>query len=101
MKDTDVMHNDVTQDAAATLALQSLGFILADAARAERFLALTGLTPEILRTGANRTDMLVAILDFLLGHEPDLLLCAGDLGIAPGKIGAARAALSPVADFAA
>lgn len=89
----------MTIDAAATLALQALGFILSDTGRAERFLDLTGLTPDVLRAAANQPETLGAILDFLLAHEPDLLLCAAGLEIAPQKFAQARAAFSPAHEW--
>ena len=42
------MRNQQTNDG-ETLALGALGWVLAEEARAERLLALTGLTPESLR----------------------------------------------------
>jgi outer membrane protein TolC len=89
----------MTLDSAATLALQALGFILADGTRAERFLDLTGLTPDILRSAANQPETLAAILDFLLAYEPDLLLCAANLEIAPAKFAQARAVFSPAPEW--
>jgi hypothetical protein len=70
----------------AALALQALGWLLADASRAERLLALTGLTPENLRAGLGDPAVLGAVLDFLAAHEPDLVGAADALGIAPGEL---------------
>lgn len=65
------------------LALSALGWILSDGDRAERLLALTGLTPDALREGLGRREVLGAVLEFLAGHEPDLLAAAGELGVSP------------------
>jgi len=65
------------------LSLAALGWILADSRRAERFLALTGLTPDVLRGGLGDRAVLRAILEFLGGHEPDLMAAAEALGIEP------------------
>ena len=78
---------------ADTLALSALGWVLADSERAERLLALTGLTPEILRASLTERGTLAAVLDYLAGHEPDLLLAADALNVAPEKLVAARAEL--------
>ena len=75
---------------AATLALAALGWLLADQARAERLLALTGLTPDALRRGLGDPGMLAAVLDFLAAHEPDLVAAAAAIGVEPAALMAAR-----------
>lgn len=75
---------------ATTLALGALGWVLGDGERAERLLALTGLTPDALRAGLGDPAMLGAVLDFLRSHEPDLVAAAQALGIEPGELAAAR-----------
>lgn len=69
-------------------------WILGDAMRAERLLALTGLTPETLRAGLGDRAMQAAILAFLEAHEPDLLACADELGVTPAMLVAARRTLA-------
>ncbi len=86
------MSADHTNDG-ETLALGALGWVLADDSRAERLLALTGLTPETLRTQVQERAFLAAMLRFLENHEPDLVACAEALGIAPLALVAARQAL--------
>ena len=76
------MTGEQTNDPEAA-ALQALGWVLSDDARASRFLALTGLTPELLRRQIGERSMLAAALRFLEGHEPDLLGCATYLGVTP------------------
>jgi hypothetical protein len=76
-------------DPAAT-ALQALGWVLSDAPRAERFLALTGLTPDELRAGLGDPAVQGAVLEFLTGHEADLIAAAEALGLAPAELAAAR-----------
>jgi hypothetical protein len=73
-------------DSAATLALQALAYIFADDQLSERFLSLTGLRVETLRTRADQPDMLAAVLGFLVSHEPDLIACAAQLGVAPALL---------------
>jgi Protein of unknown function (DUF3572) len=51
---------------------------------------LTGLTPESLRTGLGETATLIAVLDFLCCHEPDLILAAEALGVQPAELAGAR-----------
>ena len=73
-------------DDAATLALQALGFILADERRAQRFLDLTGLTPDILKAALTEESTHRAVIDFLCAHEPDLVAAAEALGITPQRL---------------
>jgi hypothetical protein len=72
------------------LALSALGWALSDQARAERLLALTGLTPDDLRARLGEPSVLAAILGFLESHEPDLLACADDFGVSPAALVDAR-----------
>ena len=86
------MMRDQTNDDEA-LALGALGWTLSEDARAARLLALTGLTPELLRERLDDRAFLAAVLRFLEGHEPDLLACADALDVAPTQLVAARAGL--------
>jgi hypothetical protein len=78
-----------------TLALHALGWTLGDGDRAARLLALTGLTPDDLRSRLDDSSMLAAIILFLEAHEPDLVACAEALNIAPEKLVEARRGLEP------
>lgn len=82
------MPADDTNDAA--IALHALAWTLADPARAERLLAVTGLTPAGLRAGAEAPATLAAVLGFLEAHEPDLIACAAAIDAAPATLVAAR-----------
>ncbi|MEL7730123.1 DUF3572 domain-containing protein [Citromicrobium bathyomarinum] len=79
---------------AEALALSALGWILTDERRADRLLSLTGLTPEVLRDGIGERGVQAAVLEFLAGHEPDLVLAADALNVEPGAIIAAKEELS-------
>jgi hypothetical protein len=68
--------------------------MLMDERRAQRFLDLTGLTPEQLRGGIESPAVQISVLDFLSAHEPDLVAAAEALGVQPGIIAAARDRLS-------
>ena len=80
-------------DDADALALAALGWILADGARAQRLLALTGLSPEDLRERLDEPALLASILGFLEAYEPDLLACAEALGVKPSRLVEARRSL--------
>jgi hypothetical protein len=74
----------------AMLALGALGWILTDTDRASRMLALTGLTPDILRHDISEKATLAAILAFLEAHEPDLIAAAEHIGSTPQALVRAR-----------
>lgn len=75
--------NDFAPD---VMALLALGWVLSDEARADRLLALTGLDADQLRNGVDSPEMLRAVLDFLIGHEPDLIACAQALETTPDAL---------------
>lgn len=72
------------------MAFQALAWALMDEKRAERLLALTGLTPEGLRGSINERGTQAAILSFLEAHEPDLIACAAVIGVSPAVLVQAR-----------
>jgi hypothetical protein len=82
--------NDSNYDRAEALALSALGWALSDGQRAERLLALTGLTPYDLRARLDEHAVLAAILAFLEAHEPDLIACADALDVKPAELVDAR-----------
>lgn len=89
------MNGEQTNDAdgratAQVVALQALGWALADDKRADRFLALTGLTPATLRARIDDPALLAAGLRFLEAHEPDLIACAEFLELTALEIVEAR-----------
>lgn len=79
---------------AETIALQALVWTLGDGNRASRLLALTGLDPDSLRTGAGDPGVLAAVIAFLAAHEADLVACAEALEIAPADLAACGALLA-------
>ena len=83
------MKNQDTNDP-ATLALAALGWALSEPARAQRLLALTGLSPEDLRARISEPGLLGAVLQFLEAHEPDLVACAEALQVPPSELVEAR-----------
>lgn len=71
---------------AAAIALAALGWVLSNDDRAQRFLDLTGLTPEGLRDAIGETSTHRAVFDFLAAYEPDLMAAADALQIAPATL---------------
>ncbi|NIJ07940.1 hypothetical protein FHS31_001550 [Sphingomonas vulcanisoli] len=79
---------------AFTIALGALGWAVSEPARADRLLALTGLTPDDLRARATDPALLAAVIGYLEGYEPDLIACADALGVAPADLVAAGRGLA-------
>jgi len=73
----------MTLDDAEAIGIAGLGYVAEDAVRLNRFLALTGLTPDQLRSEAGTPHMLAAVLDFLAGNESELVACAANHGYPP------------------
>ena len=71
------------------IALRALVWVLSDENRADRFLSLTGMTPDALRAGINDPMILGAVLEFLANHEADLVAASEALDIAPETLAAA------------
>jgi hypothetical protein len=78
---------------ASALALQALAWTLGEQDRAERLLALTGLTAEQLRARLGESSLLAAALGFLESHEPDLIACARAIDTTPEALVRARSEL--------
>lgn len=79
---------------AETLALQALVWIMSDQRRADRLLALTGMSADQLRASLSSSATLAAILTFLHDHEPDLIACAEALDVDPAILARAGSFLS-------
>jgi hypothetical protein len=86
---------DTNPDDHQTMALQALVWTLAEPSRAARLLDTTGLEPTELKARAGEPAVLAATLMFLEAHEPDLIACADELGVAPARLVAARERLEP------
>ena len=76
------------------MSLRALAWVLSDDRRAQRFLDLTGLTPEVLRAGIGGREIQLSVLDFLCAHEPDLVAAAESLEVEPSAIATARESLA-------
>lgn len=81
------------RDDAEALALRALAWLAEDRGRLGAFLAETGAGPDDLRRGAGDPALLAAVLDFVLGADARVTGLAAALGLPPGQVAAARAAL--------
>lgn len=78
---------------AETLALEALVFIAADEAEIGRFLGLSGLSIDDLRSSAGTAPTLRAVLEYVMGHEPTARAFAEAQGYAPEDLARAAYAL--------
>ena len=60
----------MTRELAETVAIQALSFLAQEPEQLERFLSLTGLTPDSLRDAAREPNFLLGVLDHLAGARP-------------------------------
>lgn len=84
----------VDREAAETLALAALTFLVADPARLDRFTALHGLTIGNLRATGAAPGFLTGVLDHLAGDETLLLAFAANHGLDPAEVMRAWAILA-------
>ena len=72
------------------VALAALAATLSDDRRAQRFIDLTGIGTDELRSRADDPRLLAALLRFLEAHEPDLVAVSEQLGLKPEELVHAR-----------
>lgn len=70
-----------------------LEWLSADSARLGAFMAATGSAPGDLRKAASQPGFLLAVIDFLMADEAQLLACCADLDVPPEQPAQARNAL--------
>lgn len=87
----------MNRDTAETIAFQAMQFVASDEDRLGRFLALSGVGPDALRTRLGEPTFQIGLLDFLLNYEPDLLAFAEHAGIEPTQPAWARRTLAQAA----
>jgi Protein of unknown function (DUF3572) len=85
--------NRIDTRAAEQLAIQALGYLAGEPEQLGRFLALTGLGPETIRTAAHDPRFLAGVLDYIAGHEALLTAFAAHAEVKPARVMEARAAL--------
>jgi len=82
------------------LAILALSFIASEPDRLERFLALTGLGPETVRSAAGQPGFLAAVLDHVAADEGLLRAFAAENDLDPAQVAMAHAMLSRRGDEA-
>ncbi len=78
------------RDAAETIALRALAFVLSEPRYLDRFLAQTGLTPSELAQNAQSDHVLEAVLNQLMSDDALLLAFAANAALRPEEIARAH-----------
>ena len=94
MRDSLKKMQSASSNSARSLAVSALTFIAADPDRLSRYLGITGLGPDNLRTAAADPAFLGSVLDYLVADEKLLVEFAADAGLKPEAVARAQAALS-------
>ncbi len=79
-----------SRDDALGIGLSALAFLTEDITRLTRFMSLTGMSPDVLRTQAQSPALLSAVLDHLLQDESLLLVFTSTNTISPDAVAPAR-----------
>lgn len=70
-------------------AVAILGWLASEPDMLARFLALSGLQPNMLRQSVNDPGFLAGLTDFIMSHEPDLMAFCEATGTSPEDVTAA------------
>ena len=76
----------MTPDFAEAVALQAAAFIFSEDALRDRYIALSGTGVDDIRARLQDRDFLASLLEFLMGHEPDLVAFAAQAGERPEAV---------------
>jgi hypothetical protein len=80
----------MTLEAAETLALKGLAYLVRSAEALERFVAISGLDAASLRARAGEPELLTAVLDFMLTDEQLLMAFCDDESLDARQVHMAR-----------
>jgi hypothetical protein len=92
------IRKSLDRPAAEDIAVKALTLLTGDTERLARFLALTGLGPDTIRSAASSPGFLRAVLDHVAGNEDLLVGLAEEMCIHPETIGEARRLLARPGD---
>ncbi|HEY5081495.1 MAG TPA: DUF3572 domain-containing protein [Bauldia sp.] len=83
----------LTHEAAEIVAVEAFSYLASEPELLERFLALSGISPQTLRAASSEPGFLAGVLDFFLTDERLLVAYAERAAIPPTRIAAARQSL--------
>lgn len=73
-------------ETAYSYAFAAIGHIMQKDDLRDRFMALSGLSPDNIKENIEDPAFLASILEFFINHEPDLIALAEDQNVAPETI---------------
>jgi hypothetical protein len=77
------------------IAVQGLSFLAAAPERLGRFLEMSGLTPQAIRSAAQSPAFFAGVLDYLVSEDELLLSFAAEVGLKPEIVMQAKQIFSP------
>ncbi len=87
------MNKSIAREQAETVALQALAWLVQGDDHRGAFLSASGLSPDDLRQRAGEPEILLAVIDFLLGDDARVMAFSDTAGLPYGALMAVRAAL--------
>ncbi|WP_230532154.1 DUF3572 domain-containing protein [Microvirga roseola] len=85
----------ISRDEAENVALGAFSYITSNEEALTRFLSISGLQPDTIRSAAAAPGFLAGILDYVAADEPLLLVLAEAMNTTPERIMEAHRTLSP------
>ena len=85
----------VTREEAENVAVGAFSYIISDEERLGRFMAVSGLQPDTIRSAASSPGFFAGILDYVVSDEPLLIALAKERDTKPEHIMQAHWTLSP------
>jgi hypothetical protein len=82
--------DSMRREAAESLAVQALSFLAGEPERLARFLALTGIGPDRIRTAASTPGFLAGVLDHVASEDALVTAFATQAGVKPAEVERAR-----------
>ena len=83
----------ISRDGAESMAVQALGFLAREPEQLGRFLAASGIGPEMIRKAAADPSFLAGVLDFIAADEALLVAFAQYANLDPRMVARAHALL--------
>lgn len=93
------MKTSFGRDDAETVALQALAWLVQADDHREAFLSSSGLSPDELRLRAVEPDILLAVIDFVLGDDRRVMGFCDAVGLPYPALMSVRAALPGGAEY--
>jgi hypothetical protein len=94
------MRRTMTRDDAEAIAIRGLQFLVSDPERLGRFLTMTGLGPDNLRSAARDPSFLPHVMDFYASDDSLLIALADHLSLKPETVAMAQQMLAgPPSEF--